>query len=122
LVSPPPEAAINDEWIEHFGLKVQRAKVAPFSRDTGVEVKVDAPAAEVVFPACSRYAEQKDIFRHPGPHLRWSRDAEAFVVELVYADGVRDFAFPFSITDGRTSSSVCWPPTSCLPAVRLFTA
>jgi hypothetical protein len=47
LVCPSPEPSANQEWIDNYGLRVQRGRVAPISRDSLTEVTVDLTAVEI---------------------------------------------------------------------------
>ena len=100
LVAPPPEPKENEEIIEHFGVKGPRGVVAPVSRDSRITVPVNREASEVfLLLAAELPNREKGYFlRHCPTTLD---NVEEFAVELVYEDGIRDMAFPYSITDGR---------------------
>ena len=99
LVSPPPPPAANDDIIENFGVKVKRSKVAPISRDSLTEISVGVPASEVFMLIAAEFPSKR---QHSGGATCMSvEDVEWFAVELQYEDGTDDFAFPYSIQDGR---------------------
>lgn len=100
LVSPPPEPAANADQIVNFGIKVKRGRVAPISRDSLIEVDVDAPATEVFLLLAGGFPYRKSAAGAPKTPTT-IEDVEWFAVELLYADGSSDLAFPYSIADGR---------------------
>jgi hypothetical protein len=99
LVRFPPDPADNEEIIDHFGMKLKRRYVSPLSRDGQIEIRVGAPVSEIFFllavdhPTISPVAASRRDFR--------IEDVECFAVQLKYADGLTDYAFPFSIGDQR---------------------
>lgn len=100
LIAPPPPSTTNDEWINHFGLRVRRGQVAPISRDDATMVPVNLPATEVfLLLAAEMPSQQKAYFIREQP--KSLADVESFAVELRYADGTADLAFPYSLSDRR---------------------
>ncbi|MBI5819156.1 MAG: hypothetical protein HZA88_09210 [Verrucomicrobia bacterium] len=100
LISPPPRPAANEEWINHFGLRVRRGQVAPISRDGATQIAVNLPATEVfLLLAAEMPSQQKAYFVREQP--KSLSDVESFAVELRYADGTVDLAFPYSLSDRR---------------------
>jgi hypothetical protein len=100
LVGPPPKSTVNDEWIDNFGLRVRRGQVAPISRDDPTEIAVDRPATELyLLLAAEMPSKQKAYF--VGDRPKALTDVESFAVELRYADGTVDHAFPYSLSDRR---------------------
>ena len=98
LVAPPPEPEQNKETIEQFGVKGLRGALAPISRDSRVTVAVNKPATEIfLLLAAELPSRTRNYFVVEGPTAL--DNAEQFAVELDYADGTRDFAFPFSLTN-----------------------
>jgi hypothetical protein len=99
LVTFPAGPGENDQIVDHFGMKLKRGYVAPVSRDGKVEIEVGRAVTEVFFllavehPTISAVDPSRRDFR--------IEDVECFAVELKYADGATDFAFPFSMLDGR---------------------
>ena len=59
LVGPPPGPAANDDMIENFGVKVQRSRVAPISRDSLTEVSIGAPASEVFMLLAAEFPSKR---------------------------------------------------------------
>jgi hypothetical protein len=87
---------INSQKVEVFGEQVARKSFFPAGRDTQINVPVNAKVSEVFlllvtdFPAWyTPYAISSRPF-----HLS---DIEDFSVEIVYADGKKSLAFPYSI-------------------------
>ena len=113
LVSPPEESTVNDEIIEHFGLKVKRGSVAPVSRDDLTELEINARASEVYFlmaadmPATQQYkfiilesVVEGQLFDEIREPFR-AEDVERFAVELIYGDGTSGMAFPYLVGGKR---------------------
>jgi hypothetical protein len=100
LVGPPPPPAANEETIENFGTKAKRATVAPVSRDGLIEVSVGAPASEVYLLLASGIPAKRAYF-YVGEGPKLVTDVDEFAVELVYENGLRDLAFPYSVADRR---------------------
>ncbi len=99
LLSFPAASKINEDTINHFGYRVRRGSVAPISKDDVIEVNVQSPATEVYFLLCAEHPRINP--RAPATWAYMIEDIETFAVELVYADGTIDFAFPNSIKDKR---------------------
>ena len=100
LVSPPPPPAANEEMIKNFGAQARRGAVAPLSRDSITEVKVGVEASEIYLLLAAELPARRSFFNAPeGP--KTIEDVEELAVELVYENGVRDFAFPYSVSDRR---------------------
>lgn len=99
LIVPPPEPKENQEIIEHFGIQAPRGAVAKVSRDSPITVPVNREASEVfLLLAAELPSRELDYFTGRSPTTL--DNVEEFAVELGYEDGVRDLAFPYSITDG----------------------
>ena len=74
--------------------------MAPVSRDSRITVPVNREASEVfLLLAAELPNREKGYFLGHCPTTL--DNVEEFAVELVYENGVRDMAFPYSITDGR---------------------
>lgn len=100
LIVPPPEPKENQEIIAHFGIQAPRGAVAKVGRDSRITVPVNRKASEVfLLLAAELPSRELDYFTGRSPATL--DNAEEFAVELVYEDGIRDLAFPYSITDGR---------------------
>ena len=115
LVAPPPEPEQNQEQVEQFGVKGLRGALAPVSRDSRITVAVNKPASEIfLLLAAELPGRVRNYFVGDGPNAL--DNVEQFAVELDYADGTRDFAFPFSLTDGdyvlQRALSACVVPAN----------
>ena len=99
LLGFPAESKLNEDTITHFGNRVRRGSVAPISRDDIIEVNVQSPASEIYFLLCAE--NPRTCLTDPKNLMFMFEDIETFAVELVYADGTIDFAFPYSIHDER---------------------
>lgn len=100
LVSPSPPPAANNDIIDNYGVKVERRKVAPLSRDSRIEIAVNAPATEVYLLLAAEFPSKRRQSAG-GTKPMSIDDVEWFAIELDYADGSRDMAFPYSLEDGR---------------------
>ncbi|MGQ9619775.1 MAG: DUF6259 domain-containing protein [Bacteroidales bacterium] len=93
----PPPSRVNDEIIEHYGSNVRRGSVSPISRDDKIEVDVKSPATEIFFLLVAEHPKASP--RDPSNLGFRIEDIETFAVELIYEDGIIDYAFPYSIKD-----------------------
>lgn len=99
LLDFPAEPKANYDTISHLGYRVRRGLVAPISRNDTIVVDVNSPTSEIYFLLC---AENPRTCLTDPKYLTFKvEDVETFAVELVYEDGIIDFAFPYSILDER---------------------
>jgi hypothetical protein len=99
LISPPPRADPNEEKVEFLGAQGARKYFFPPSRDDLLSFPLSGRRASEVLLllVCDMAPVQPRYGLSPSP----SRldDVETFIVELVYADGTSDWAFPYSLAD-----------------------
>ena len=100
LIVPPPEPKENQEMIEHFGIKAPRGAVAKVSRDSLIAVSVNREVSEV-FLLLAAELPSRELDYLIGHSATTLDNVEEFAVELVYENGVRDWAFPYSVLDGH---------------------
>lgn len=98
LIRPPENPALNAEEVDFLGIKTTRHYWKPHGRDDLITVPVGRRASEVFFVMAAELAPSDSCYARPS----WPRpvdDIETLAVELQYADGERDFAFPYSLAD-----------------------
>ena len=100
LVSPSPGPAANKEVIDNFGTAAKRGDVAPVSRDNVTEIAVGVAASEVYLLLAAELPSRRPNF-NASDAPKTIEDVEELAVELVYEDGSRDLAFPYSVSDRR---------------------
>ena len=100
MMRPAEHAEVNNEKVDFLGEKVYRAHFFRRSRDDCVTVSLGGrKASEVMFLlVCEMPAIQTRYGLTSSPYRL--DDVETFAVELAYADGTRDWAFPYSLADG----------------------
>ena len=107
IIIPPRLTPRNDDMIENYELIVKRRFVAPISRDDIIEVNVNDYVNEIFFLIVAEIPTKRKnyrIFLIEDMFCNFSiNDIEEFSVELLYKDGTRDFAFPYSIEHKRHS-------------------
>ena len=98
IVRLRPDPSANDAEVEVMGQKTTRAYYKPVGRDDAITVKVGRKASEVFLVLVSELSKgggQYAIAPRP-PVLN---DISTLAVELRYADGDSDWAFPYSLAD-----------------------
>ncbi len=99
LVRPPEDPKRNAEEVDLLGTKTTRHYWKPHGRDDPIRVPVGHRTSEVFFIMAAELPPSESCYARPS----WPRpvdDIEALAVELQYADGEPDFAFPYSLADG----------------------
>jgi Domain of unknown function (DUF6259) len=98
IVVIPEDTEVNEEKIKFLGGEVLSKHFFPPSRDDTLEIAVGRKVSELFLLLVS---ETPSSIKHHGVTERplQLNDIEAFAVELVYADGERDFTFPYSLAD-----------------------
>ncbi len=90
-----PSDGLTEEFL---GETLSRNDFRPISRDATVSVLVGRKTREVHFLLASELPVTE--FRYGVPKVPFRiDDTELFLVELVYADGESDLAFPYSVAD-----------------------
>jgi len=99
MLRPDEQAAVNEEKVEFLGRQVARRDFFPPSRDDAITVSLGGRSATEVFflLVCEMPAVQTRYGLTSAPYRL--DDVEAFAVELVYKDGTRDWAYPYSLAD-----------------------
>ena len=99
IIRPEEHPEVNSEEVEFARVKTTRKYYQPPGRDDVVEAPVGMAVSEVFLLLCcelprggGRYA----IAPGPMPY----HDIGVLAVELQYADGQADFAYPYSLADG----------------------
>jgi len=125
VIRPEHDNSINEQRLELFGTEIERKHVLPVSRSDTIDVAVNAGVSEVLLLLLTEAPPTSGHYMMPTTPLRLS-DIEAFAVELVYNDGRRDWAFPYSIADegyvigrGLGVYAVAADPSRTLAEVRL---
>ena len=99
LLRPEEHPEVNAEAAEFAGLKTTRKYYCPPGRDDAIAVPVGRPVSEVFLALCCELPKGGPRYAvAPGP--KPYADIGALAVELRYADGESDLAFPYSLADG----------------------
>ena len=113
LVRPPEFDNPNAEEVEVLGVKTTRHYYKPYGRDDRVSIPVGKNASEVFFVLVSELPGTERQYAMPTTPCSID-DMEMLAVELCYADGDCDFAFPYSLADGgcvvRRATAACVVP------------
>lgn len=100
MIRPAERSEVNREQVEFLGAKVARVNFFRPSRDDALTVPLEGRrAAEIFFLLACEMPAVQSRYGIPSAPYRLD-DIEAFAVELVYKDGTRDWAFPYSLADG----------------------
>jgi Domain of unknown function (DUF6259) len=98
LIVFPEDTATMSETVTFLGGEVERKYYFPESRDDTITLSVNKQASEVFFMLVAEKPSTIPRFGLPeDPFLL--HDIETFAVELVYANGEHEFAFPYSLAD-----------------------
>lgn len=98
LIRPADWGSANAERVDLLGTKTTRRYYKPQGRDDLITIPVGKHASEVFFIMAAEMPPRESCYVRPA----WPRpvdDIESLAVELQYADGDRDFAFPYSLAD-----------------------
>jgi uncharacterized protein DUF6259 len=98
LIRPQEDRSPNAEPVDLLGTKTTRHYFKPHGRDDLTTVAIGKRASEVFFVMATESQLSEHCYARPA----WPRpidDIENVAVELQYADGRRDFAFPYSLAD-----------------------
>ncbi len=107
LIEPEEHPEVNNEAVTFVGVRIGRRYMEPVARDDRIEIPISRRASELFLLLL---AEQPNSHQ---PHASAKRppdytDVGAFHVQLRYADGSDEIAFPFSIADrGYALHRVC---------------
>ena len=98
LIRPNDDPTRNAEPVDLLDSKTTRHYYKPQGRDDLITIPVGKRASEVFFIMAAEMPPRESCYVRPA----WPRpvdDIESLAVELQYADGERDFAFPYSLAD-----------------------
>ena len=98
LIRPQEDRNPNAEPVELLGTKTTRHFFKPHGRDDLTAIVIGKQASEVFFVMVTESPLSEQCYARPA----WPRpidDIENVAVELQYADGPCDFAFPYSLAD-----------------------
>jgi hypothetical protein len=98
LIRPAENPALNTEKVDLLGTQTTRHYFKPKGRDDLITVPIGKRASEVFFIMAAELPPSESCYARP-PWPRPVDDIESVAVELQYADGERDFAFPYSLAD-----------------------
>ncbi len=99
LIAPPNTGPTPEDKIEVLGESIPRRRVFRPSREDAIEVPVRQNVSEVYLLLASDLRATANRYSLAAVPARLS-DIDAFAVELVYSDGIKDLAFPYSVADG----------------------
>jgi hypothetical protein len=98
IVVPPSDPKANQGTVNVLGTKLSKTNYKRVARDDRVAVPVSGKASEVYFTLVSEMAPTSGRYALPRIPLQLF-NADTFVVEIVYAQGDADWAFPYSPAD-----------------------
>ncbi len=98
LLWPAEDASVNQAPAHIAGVATTRQLCQPFGRDDTLAVTIGRTVSEVYLLLCAELPKPGPRYALP-PGPKPLTDIEGFAVELRYADGTADFAFPYSLAD-----------------------
>lgn len=113
IIYPSPAPAENEDEIINFGVKAKRRLCRPISRDSLNVIPLGLPAKEIFFIlTLAGSAYQRWGFGESNPTILGDLqsevmmplsvdDTECFMVEIQYANGLADTAFPYNLSVSR---------------------
>ncbi len=99
IVRPAEDASVDAQPVEFLGVKTTRHYVRPPARDDIIVVPVGRRVSEAFLLLIAELPKGGGRYALP-PAPRDYADIGALAVELRYAEGEPDFAFPYSLADG----------------------
>lgn len=97
-MTPPSDPNANKGTVKVLGTELSKINYKRVARDDTITVPVDGKASEAYFVLVSEMAPTIGRYSLPSIPLRLF-NTDTFVVEIVYAKGDADWAFPYSIAD-----------------------
>ncbi len=98
IVTPPSDPNANRGTVNVLGTELSKANYKRVARDDRIAVPASGKASEVYFLLVSEMAPAIGRYSLPRIPLQLF-NADTFAVEIVYAAGDADWAFPYSIAD-----------------------
>ncbi len=98
IVTPPSDPHANQGTVNVLGTELSKINYKRVARDDRVAVPVSGRASEVYFLLVSEMAPTIGRYSLPRIPLQLC-NADTFAVEIVYAGGDADWAFPYSLCD-----------------------
>jgi len=98
IVVPPRDPKANQGTVNVLGTELSKINYKRVARDDRIAVPVSGKASEVYFLLVSEMAPAIGRYALPSIPLQLF-NADTFVVEIVYARGEADWAFPYSLAD-----------------------
>jgi hypothetical protein len=98
IVAPPKDPNANRGSVTVLGTELSKINYKRVARDDRIAVPVSGKASEVYFLLVSEMAPAIGRYALPSIPLQLF-NADTFVVEMVYAQGDADWAFPYSMAD-----------------------
>jgi hypothetical protein len=102
IIAPPRDPKANQGTVDVLGTKLTRNNYKRVARDDRITVPAGGKASEVYFLLVSEMAPAIGRYALPSIPLQFF-SADTFAVEIVYAEGEADWAFPYSLADGGHS-------------------
>ncbi len=99
LIRRAENAAVNEQQVERFGVKVPRKHFLPIARADRIEVPIGQRVTEVFLYLVAEFPKMQRRYEVPPLPFALS-DVESFALELDYGDGDPDWVFPYSLADG----------------------
>ena len=98
IVRTPERPEVNKEKVEFLGEQVERGIFFPVGRDDKIEISVGKKVSELFFILQAEFSPTVKCAGFGDIPFMFN-DIGMFAVELVYADGESDLAFPYSMAD-----------------------
>ena len=98
IVAPPSDPKANTGTVNVLGTELAKRNYHRMARQDKIEVPVGGKAGEICFILVTEMAPTIGRYALPKIPLRL-HNIDTFAVEIVYAQGDSDFAFPYSIAD-----------------------
>ena len=98
IITSPSDPKANQGTVTVLGTKLDKHNYKPVARDDLIAVAASGRASEVYFLLVSEMAPAIGRYALPSLPLQLI-NADTFAVEIVYAEGEADWAFPYSLAD-----------------------
>jgi len=99
LILPVENRSANAELVPFLGAQVTRGNLGPIGREDVVSIPINAQASEVFFVLANEFVPTRVRYGAAAIPFQFDDIDATFSVELLYADGEVERAFPYSIFD-----------------------
>ena len=98
IITPPSDPKANQGTVNVLGTELSKINYKRVARDDRIKVAAAGKASEVYFLLVSEMAPTIGRYSLPSIPLQLF-NTDTFAVEIVYAEGEADWAFPYSLAD-----------------------